>query len=68
VALVLGTVVRLLVGFGGAVVVFFAAGDTFRAEPISFWAWVLGTYLVTLVVEMVLLSRSGGDQKSGVRG
>ena len=60
VSLVLGTGVRLLVGFGGAVVVFFAAGDTFRAEPISFWAWVLGTYLVTLLVEMALLSRGLG--------
>jgi hypothetical protein len=57
VALVLGPVVRLLAGFGGGVVVFYAAGDTFRREPVSFWGWVLGAYLVTLVVEMVLLSR-----------
>src|SRR5262249_26265178 len=65
VALVLGTVVRLLVGFGGAVVVFFAAGDTFRAEPLSFWGWVLGTYLVTLLVEVTLLSRGMGRANIG---
>ena len=60
VALVLGPVVRLLVGFGGAVVVFYAAGDTFRAEPVSFWAWVLGCYLVTLAVEMAVLRQRPG--------
>lgn len=61
-AMFLGTFVRLVVGFGGAVVVFFAAGDTFRAEPISFLGWVLGAYLTTLVVEIVLLGH--GQVKS----
>jgi hypothetical protein len=56
-AMVLGTVVRVAAGFGGAVVVFLAAGDTFRSDPISFWAWVLGTYLTTLLVETALLAR-----------
>jgi hypothetical protein len=63
-ALVLGTVVRLAVGFGGGVAVFFAAGDTFRAAPLVFWGWVLGAYLVTLIVETVLLGRS---QELGAR-
>jgi hypothetical protein len=57
VALVLGPVVRLAVGFGGAAIVFYAAGDTFRKDPLSYWGWLLGVYLVTLVVETVLLGR-----------
>jgi hypothetical protein len=69
VALVLGPIVRLLVGFGGAVVVFYGAGDTFRAEPVVFWGWILGTYLLTLIVETVLLGRSQlGSQGSEIRG
>jgi hypothetical protein len=55
-AVVLGTVVRLAVGFGGGAVVFLAAGPTFRTDPISFWLWVLFAYLVTLVIETSLLS------------
>src|SRR6187200_218264 len=35
-AMAVGTFVRLVFGFGGAVVVFFAAGDTFRANPVPF--------------------------------
>jgi hypothetical protein len=67
-ALVIGPVVRLVVGFGGAVAVFFAAGDTFRAEPVVFWGWLLGMYLVTLIVETVLLGRSQfGSQEPGIR-
>lgn len=59
-AMALGTFVRLLVGFGGAVAVFFASGDTFRAQPAIFWGWLLGAYLTTLVVEMALL---GGQRR-----
>lgn len=51
-----GTFVRLAVGFGGGAVVFFAAGDTFRDDFVSYWAWVLGMYLTTLVVETALLA------------
>jgi hypothetical protein len=65
-ALVLGPIVRLVVGFGGAVAVFYGAGDTFRAEPVVFWSWILGTYLLTLIVETVLLGRQVGNQGSGV--
>lgn len=56
-AMFLGTFVRLLVGFGGAVVVFLLARPTFQPDAMSFWAWVLGVYLTTLLVETVLLAR-----------
>ena len=59
---VLGTLIRLAVGFGGGAVMFFASGATFRADPLSYWFWVLGAYLVTLVVETVLLARGGGRE------
>ena len=54
--IVLGTVVRLVLGFGGAALVFLASGPTFRSDPVSYWLWVLSAYLVTLVVETSLLS------------
>ena len=57
VSLFLGTFVRLVVGFGGGVLVFFASGPTFRVDPVSFWLWLMGVYLITLAVEMVLLVR-----------
>jgi hypothetical protein len=65
-ALFLGTFVRLGVGFGGALVVFLAAGDTFRRDPVSFWGWVLGAYLTTLAVETAMLGRqvAGGSGKT----
>jgi hypothetical protein len=53
----LGTFVRLVVGFGGGLLVFFASGPTFRVDPVSFWLWLMGVYLITLAVEMVLLVR-----------
>lgn len=64
-AMAVGTFVRLLVGFGGAVLVFFASGDTFRANPVPFLGWLLGAYLLTLAVEMVLLGTRGGERKPG---
>ena len=62
-AVFLGTFVRLLVGFGGAVVVFLATKPTFHTDPISFWLWVLGVYLTTLVVETVLLGAKIGERR-----
>jgi hypothetical protein len=56
-AVFLGTFVRLVVGFGGGLLVFFASGPTFRVDPVSFWLWLMGVYLITLAVEMVLLVR-----------
>lgn len=55
-ALVLGMAVRVVVGFGGAVVVFLAAKPTFGRDPLSLLAWLLGVYLATLVVETALLA------------
>lgn len=55
VSLVMGTLVRVMVGFGGGLVVFFASGTTFREDPLSFWFWLMGAYLVTLAMESVLL-------------
>lgn len=56
-AVFVGTFVRLVVGFGGAALVFFGSGPTFRNDPLSFWFWLLGAYLVALVVETMLLVR-----------
>lgn len=52
-----GTFVRLVVGFGGAAVIFFASQPTFHSDPWSYWLWVLGMYLTTLLVETILLGR-----------
>jgi hypothetical protein len=65
VALFLGTFVRLAVGFGGAALVFFAAGDTFRADPVSFWGWILGVYLATLAAETAILGREAMSGATG---
>ena len=61
-AVVIGTYARIAIGFGGAAAVFLLSKPTFHADPFSYWGWVLGTYLTTLVVETVLLAqnRSGG--------
>ena len=57
-ALLLGTFGRLLVGFGGAVLVFVLSRPTFHGDAISFWMWILGVYLLTLITETVLLTRA----------
>jgi hypothetical protein len=64
-AVVLGTVVRLVLGFGGAGLVFLVAGASFRSDPASYWLWVLFAYLVTLAVETSLLAggRAAGDPR-----
>jgi hypothetical protein len=56
--LVVGTFGRVLVGFGGAVAVFLLSKPTFHADPISYWGWVLGAYLVALLIETVLLAQT----------
>jgi hypothetical protein len=56
-ALAVGTMIRLGVGFGGAVAVFFLNKPTFDPDPLSFFGWVLGAYLVTLATETALLAR-----------
>jgi hypothetical protein len=56
-ALAVGTAIRLGVGFGGAAAVFFLNRPTFEPDPLSFFGWVLGAYLVTLATETALLAR-----------
>ncbi len=55
-ALAVGTALRLAVGFGGAVIVFLVSKPTFHTEPLTYFGWVLGLYLTTLVVETALLA------------
>jgi hypothetical protein len=57
VALILGTFVRLLIGFGGGVLLFLLSGTTFRIDPISYWLWLLVAYLICLTIETILLVR-----------
>ncbi len=64
-ALVIGTYGRVAIGFGGAAAVFLLSKPTFHSDPISYWGWVLGTYLTTLVVETVLLARARGPGEPG---
>jgi hypothetical protein len=64
-AVFLGTFVRLVVGFGGAVLVFQINKQTFQSDAISFWLWILGVYLTTLVVETVLLASGDGVKANG---
>jgi hypothetical protein len=56
-ALAVGTALRLAIGFGGAVIVFLVSKPTFHAEPLVYFGWVLGVYLITLVTETALLAR-----------
>jgi spore maturation protein SpmB len=67
-AMFVGTAVRMVIGFGGAVVVFVAAGDTFRGEPLVFFGWVLGAYLVNLTVEIALLGSQNLNAKKQTSG
>lgn len=60
-ALAVGTALRLAVGFGGAVVVFLVSKPTFHAQPLTYFGWVLGLYLVTLVTETAILARVKPD-------
>lgn len=57
-ALAVGTAVRLVFGFGGAVAVFLLNKPTFETDPKSFLGWVLGVYLLTLITETALLAKS----------
>ena len=58
-AVFVGTFVRMALGFGGGVLIFLVAGFEERADKIAFWLWLLFAYLVTLVVETVVLVVSG---------
>jgi hypothetical protein len=67
-ALAIGTAIRLVVGFGGAVAVFLISKPTFHADPFSFFGWVLGAYLVTLATETALLARVAPGRYPGPPG
>ena len=58
-AMVLGLALRTTMGLGGAAIGFtllngWNAGE---GDKIAFWMWVLAAYLVSLVIESVLLVR-----------
>jgi hypothetical protein len=58
VALALGTVIRLALGFGGGTAVFFLLMDVReRNDKIAYFAWLLFAYLTTLIVETVLFAK-----------
>lgn len=54
-AMAAGMFLRLVVGFGGAVLLLLAGGGVFRGEPLAFMGWVLGLYLTTLTVELAII-------------
>jgi hypothetical protein len=54
-AMAAGMFLRIVVGFGGAVLLLVAGGGVFRSEPLVFIGWVLGLYLTTLTVELALI-------------
>ena len=58
-AMVLGLVLRTSIGLGGSALAFtLLKGWTAESnDKIAFWVWVLAAYLVSLIVEMVLLVR-----------
>ncbi|MDB5313239.1 MAG: hypothetical protein JWO38_7441 [Gemmataceae bacterium] len=55
--LMIGTGIRLVVGFGGAVAVLFLTIPEDPAGRVGFLLWVLFAYLATLVTETALLAR-----------
>ena len=55
--LMLGTAVRVLVGFGGGAAWLFLAGPTDPRGKVAFLVWLLVAYLATLVAETVLLAK-----------
>jgi hypothetical protein len=56
-AVVLVSALRLLTGFGGGLVVFLLLRRPLDWDPLTFWGWLLGTYLVALTAETVVLAR-----------
>ncbi len=58
-AMVLGLVLRTGIGLGGSALAFTVLnGWTAESnDKIAYWIWVLAAYLVSLIVEMVLLVR-----------
>lgn len=55
--LMLGTAIRLVVGFGGGAAWLLLAGPDDSRGKVAFLLWLLFAYLATLVAETVLLAR-----------
>lgn len=58
-AMVFGLVLRTALGLGGSAIAFTLLGGwtAEESDKIAFWMWVLAAYIVSLVVESVLLVR-----------
>jgi len=54
--MMIGTLGRAVVAFGGGAGIFFLSG-AFEDFRIGFWLWLLAIYLLVLVVETVLLAK-----------
>ncbi len=54
--MVIGSLARLLVGFGGGAGIFFLT-DAFGDFPVVYWLWLLAIYALVLVVETALLAK-----------
>ena len=63
IAVFVGTFVRLVIGFGGGVAVFFALGLDERGDKIAYWFWILLAYLVTLGVETAVMAKASGKRE-----
>jgi hypothetical protein len=57
-ALAVGTFVRVVIGFGGGVLIFLASKPTFHVAPMFYWGWLLGIYVLALAIETILLAQS----------
>ncbi len=56
-AVVLGMVVRLVVGLGGGLLAYAGLKRLMPVPPLLYWLWLLGIYLLTLLVETAALAR-----------
>lgn len=59
--LMLGTALRLVVGFGGGAAWVLLAGPEDSPGKVAFLLWLLLAYLATLVTETVVLARPPGS-------
>lgn len=66
-AVLAAPLIRLIVVMVGGFVLWRAV-PAFRGEPVRFWGWVLGFYLVTLVAETAVLLSRVGSRRSGTAG
>jgi len=54
--MMIGTLGRLIIGFGGGSGIFFI-NDVFRDVQVGYWIWLLAIYVIVLVVETALLAK-----------